>query len=226
MALAFRSNTILVQGTVSAACNIGAPGAIVDDDILIFMLDRAVVTGAITRPSGFAELDLTTYSGARSIYAAWKRASSESGSYNFTWTGDTRSVGIMYAISGAITSGDPTTIGTIATGSDDSPDPPSTDPGSSDDRLAIAYYGAELKAGSVTQPSGYTEPSNSDGSTSGSGGPAAHSLLGVSYLLYTGQAQDPGVATLSASGDWATNTIVLDPPAGGSPHNVPTILTW
>ncbi len=217
MVLAFRSNTILIQSTANAACDIGAPASIADDDILIFVIDRAVVTGAIVWPTDFVELWTADYGGDGNLAAAWKRASSESGTYNATWTGNSRNVGIMYAISGADTSGNPTTVGTAATGTTASPDPPSADPGSSAARLAIAVYGCERKADSFTQPSGYTEPSSSDGSTSGGGAQGQHSTLGLSHRTYTGQAENPGTAAIvsTSSADWAAQTIVFDPAITG-----------
>ena len=85
MALAFRSNNIKINSTAGTSCLVTAPSGIVDDDILIFMLDRAVVTGTVTL-SGFTQLSLTTHDGG-TLYVAWKRASSESGDYTASWTG-------------------------------------------------------------------------------------------------------------------------------------------
>ena len=48
MALAFRSNDITINATASASCVVTAPSGIVDDDILIYVLERADVTAAIT----------------------------------------------------------------------------------------------------------------------------------------------------------------------------------
>lgn len=209
---AFRAATIDVESTAGTDSTLTPPTGLADDDILIFMMDRAVVTGAVSRPTGFAELFLNTYSTERSFYGAWKRASSESGNYAFTWTGNSRSVGIMFAISGCVTSGDPTTIATIVTGTDANPNSGSADPGAVDDYLAITCFGGELKSGTVVvDPSGYTAPTNHEGSTSGSGGPTAHSMAAAWYLQYTGQSQDPPAATISTSADWAAQTILLDP---------------
>jgi hypothetical protein len=212
VALAFRSNHQTINGTASASCVVTAPSGIADDDILIFALERADVTAAITWPSGFTELFDTTHDGG-STACAWKRASSESGNYTASWTGTTRNVGIMYAVSGAATAGTPVTIGTTATGSGTTPDPPSSDPGSSDDRLAVVVIGQEGKGDArFTPPSGYTEPAtNSDGGTTGGGSGAGHCGLGLSYRTYTGQAENPGTATSATNDGWAANTIVFDP---------------
>ena len=211
MALAYRSNNQTVNGTASASCVVTAPSGIADDDILIFSLERADVTAAITWPSGFSELFSTTHDGGTTS-CAWKRASSESGNYTASWTGNTINVGIVYAISGADTVGTPVTIGTTSTGTGTAPDPPSSDPGSSDARLSIVVIGQEGKTGNgfLTPPSGYTEPTNSDGGTTGGGGPGAHCGLALSYRTYTGQAEDPGTATSGTSDGWAANTIVFD----------------
>jgi len=213
MALAFRSAAGKLDATAGTTCSLAAPAGIVDDDILIFMMDRAVVTGAVTL-SGFTQIALVTHDGG-TLYVAWKRASSESGTYDATWTGDSRYCGIIYAVSGALTTGDPTTIATT-TGTGTTPDCPSADPGVSDDYLAIACYGQEGKGGPTrftppSSPNAYTEPANSDFGTSGSGSGVTHCGVGASYRTYTGQAEDPGTATSATSDGWATATIIIDP---------------
>ncbi len=209
MAPAFRSNDMTINSTANAACTVTAPASIADDDILIFALDRAIVVDAITL-SGFTELFRTQHTGG-SLYCGWKRASSESGDYQATWTGNSNNVGIMYAISGVFTDDPPVVAGITVLGEND-PDPPSVDPGTSKDRLAIVLVGQESKGGSMTEPSGYTEPAtNSDGSTSGAGSPSFHSTLALAYRTYTGQTEDPGVFTPGSSGPWATNTLIFEP---------------
>ena len=212
MALDFRSASEQLNLTANAECTVVAPSGIIDDDILIFVLERAVVTSAISWPTGFVELWGSSGNHDGGNFAgAWKRASSESGNYQATWSGNSLNVGIVYAISGALISADPITIGTVATGAGVTPDPPNADPGSSEDRLAIACYGQEGKGDNrFAEPSGYTEPANSDVGTTGSGSGAGHCGLGLSYKLYTGQAENPGTTTSSINDGWAAQTIIFD----------------
>jgi len=130
----------------------------------------------------------------------------------------------MYVIRGADTGGSPPlTIGTTATGDSTEPDPPSVDPGSSEDRLAVVAYGQEANTnGRFTQPSGYTEPSDSDGGTSGGGNPATHCGLGLSYRTYTGQTENPGIATSSVDDGWAAQTIIFDEQTDESSSSSPS----
>jgi hypothetical protein len=214
MAIAFRSNTIGLDNNEDNSNVVGAPSGLADDDIMIFAVVRANNQLAITWPGTFAELFTQDYTGGSNLAVAWQRAASESGSYTASWGGSiSRSCGIMYAISGCLTTANPITTGTaVSNGPVTSLDPPSADPGFSAARMAIAIYAQDGKGnGRFTQPSGYTEPTNSDGGTTGMGSAAQHCGLGMSYLLYTGQAEDPGTVTSSINDHYATNTLILDP---------------
>lgn len=217
MALAFRSNDMTENATAGASCVVTAPAGIADGDILVFAVERAVVTGAIIWPSGFNELwDQTHFGGSNAC--SWKRAASESGDYTASWTGDSRNVGIIFAISGAVATGDPTTLGTIVTGTGTSIDPPSSDPGSSAARLAVVVIGQEGKnSARFTPDPAYTEPANADGGTSGAGPGGDHCGLTMAYRTYTGQAEDPGAWTSSVNDGYVAQTIVFDPEPGGGP---------
>ena len=83
------------NSTAGTSCTVTAPGGISDDDILIYALDRAVASDSITWPSGFTQLWATTYAGG-SMSCAWKRASSESGNYQASWSTSSRNVGIVF----------------------------------------------------------------------------------------------------------------------------------
>jgi hypothetical protein len=84
-----------------------APSGLANNDILrlVVYIESAA---AITWPAGFAE-DVTQAAGDSSFWvrSAWKRASSESGSYGISWTGNAYADAILTAIAGATTSGNP-----------------------------------------------------------------------------------------------------------------------
>ena len=211
MALAFRSANFANTGGVSSTNSVGPPAGTADDDILIYSLARAIVSGAITWPTGFTEISDTTHDGG-STACAWKRASSESGSYQSSWTGVTRVCGVIFAISGANTTGTPFTAGTAATGTGTTPDAPNVDPGSSDDRLAMAICGQEGKGTTrFTAPSGYTLPTSGEGGTTGLGSEDDYCGIGCFYKTYTGQSENPGTATSSVTDGWAAQTLIFDP---------------
>lgn len=214
MALSFVSAT--AQTSAGTELTFAAPSGIADDDIIILMLGRAEVSTSPSWGTGFTELFNTAHDGG-SFAAAWKRASSESGDYVVSWSGSTAVAGVAYCIRGAITSATPVVAGTTATGSSTTPDPPSTDPGSSAARLAIACFGQEGKLTSSTVPSGYTEPATgSEAFTSGGGSPTAHEGVGTGYRTYTGQAENPGTFDTGNNDGWAANTLVFTPEPGGA----------
>ncbi len=209
----FRSSSIQIEFNNPTQTTIPAPPGIVDFDIVFIAIDRAEneASDTITWPPGFTELWSTTYSGG-SMSGAWKRAANESGGYTLSYSGTTQSVAICYAISAPEASGDPTMIGTTATGTSATPDPPNVDPGSNVQRIAITVYGMEGETTVVAPPAGYTEPPNSSGNTGPAGIPPKRCTLGMSYRLYKDQAEDPGPATFGFAGAWAAQTIVFNPP--------------
>lgn len=111
MAVAVRShsNTTYASRTNTV---ITAPTGIVDGDILILqhIIGGAGTAPAQTPPAGFQKIGTETsvtdgsFNVKMAIY--WKRASSESGSYTVTHSAAS-SQGVMYAISGAKTTGSP-----------------------------------------------------------------------------------------------------------------------
>ncbi len=206
----FRSASSQPGDPAATSTTVTAPAGIADDDILVFLLDRAEVTSAITWPSGFAELRQTNYAGG-SLAMAWKRAASESGNYTASWTGSSRSGAIMYAVSGAFTTGTPVFLSSgAAVNTGTNPDPPQVSAGP-DDYLAIAFFGQEGKstARQSATPSGYTEPANSDTGTSGGGSPASHCGIAASYRAFTGSSEDPGTATSDINDNWCADTVLI-----------------
>lgn len=86
---------------------IAAPSGIQDDDVLIVVLctDGDMPAASITWPSGFSEIANINNGAFCSANAAYKIASSESGSYVVSWTSSEQAVLWMYRVDGAV-SGD------------------------------------------------------------------------------------------------------------------------
>ena len=156
---AFRSATSDGE-TSGTSITLTAPAGISDNDILLAFIYKED-TGAVTYPSGFTEKQTVTQTASDpdfKCYLAWKRASSESGNYTFSWTNNVWRAGLIMAISGAILSGDPFDVA------------PSTNaPGSASatvtatgittltaDTLLVAL-GAAFSSFTWTEPSGMTE---------------------------------------------------------------------
>ena len=104
---AFRSASSGGEAT-GTGITLTAPSGIVNNDILLAFIYKENTADAITYPSGFTEKTTVTQPATLfKCYLAWKRASSESGDYTFSWASDVWRAGLIMAISGAITSGDP-----------------------------------------------------------------------------------------------------------------------
>lgn len=195
--------------------SVNAPAGIVDDDILIFLLDRSEANDAVIL-TGFTQLFLTAYGnvtgGQGSLWCGWKRASSESGAYAPTWASSSANVtACMHAISDVDTGDTPAVGTTVTPAASNAPDPPNVDPGSSGDRIGIVVIGQEGKGDNrfSASASGYTVPAASNIGTFGGGAGRIHCGCCIAYRQYTGQAENPGALASSATELYAANTISL-----------------
>jgi hypothetical protein len=107
-------------------------------------------------------------------------------------------------------------VGTAATGTDASPNPPSLTPGSSKDWLFIAAAAADdddnIFSGGTWLPTSYA-----DGAQVESAATASSCMLQVGHRkLTTGSAENPGVFTMGASEEWVAQTIAIPPASTGA----------
>jgi hypothetical protein len=118
MTIAYRSKNIKGNGSGTSVVH-AAPSGLANNDILLFMLYKQN-SAAVTYPAGFTEVAAIASGTSFWLYVAWKRASSESGTYTFSWTGSTWRYSMLGAYSGCITSGSPmdATPTTLATASE------------------------------------------------------------------------------------------------------------
>jgi hypothetical protein len=142
----------------------------------------------------------------------------EPASYTFTTSASTRSADMVYRISGAA---NPATqapqIGTTATGTSATPDPPaSATPGSSKDYLFIAVAGmageeADDDTWGNTSPTNYTPSPPRQKSCGIAGTNLGGLILAAERQLTTGVAENPGTFGVDVSAAWRAQTIMVHP---------------
>ncbi len=133
----------------------------------------------------------------------------------FTSSAATRSAWIAFLITGAdktITPG----IGTTATGTSATPDPPSITPPSSKDYLFIAFAGmageeADDDTWGNTPPTNYLPSPPLQKSCGTAGTSLGGLILAASRQLTTGVAENPGTFGVDVSAAWRAQTVIVHP---------------
>lgn len=188
MAVAFRNRT--TAGGVGNATSVTntPPTGLANNDILIFVIYKENLN-AITWPSGFTPW--FTRNASDSSYqmaVAWKRAASEAGNYQASWTGSVWQDGTLLAYSGAITTGDPADATAVsqANGSTDGIACPSIVTTTANAmRIAIGQHFQGLGSG-ATPPAGMTERSDFDDTTVADEIQAAAGASGIKTFTRSG----------------------------------------
>ena len=210
-------NASTVNSTDNASCQVSKPANTVDGDLLVAILIRAITTATITGPTGWTKEEDQAHDGGDTTVWYKVAGGSEPADYTWSWTGNTKNIGAILRITGADTTTPIAASPTPATGSSALPDPPSADPGSSDDYLAVAFVGMEGKRSPFTESTGYTE--EVDLGTSSGGAAATHSCGHIASKEYTGQVEDPGTVSSSGTDGWATMTLIIAP-GGAGPQTI------
>ena len=191
----------------------------------------------VTMPSGVAAGDLlviigsgvtaTTYSLAnwtelmdenvnRGILVYVRQADgSEGASVSISSVGSTKPAWIAYRISGAADPGvTAPTLGTTATGTSTTPDPPNCNPGVSNDYLAIAFYTlageeADDDTWTTAAPASYTNLLQKTAGVAGTNISAA--IAAAQRQLTAVSSEDPGTFTTvtSVSNAWRAQTLMI-----------------
>ena len=180
---------------------ITAPSGIADDDILATFIFMDGDAGAPTI-SGFTRDDnFTTSQGTAEVFFLWKRASSEAGNYDVTWTGNEEVSGIMIRVSGCRTGLSPvadTQTGTTGTGTTATPTQITT---SLDDTLVLAAVAVDrdrVDAADAPSGTGWTEVGTSGVST----GAGANS---VGHITAENDQATAGTVEALTFGTWASD---------------------
>lgn len=100
------------------------------------------------------------------------------------------------------------TFGTAATGTNNSPDPPNCNPGSSDTYLWIAYFAADDDDSSAVYWS--TDYIGDNGALQKKSAASTSSCLtSTEYRKFEASSQDPGTMTMAASEEWRAQTMAI-----------------
>ncbi len=207
-------NSATTDGTsADSTPTINLPGSIVSGNTLVALF-RSAAGGAIGFPAGWTELVDASADGADDQMAvAWRKADGTEGSTIDLTSGNGKFAAIVWQISGAT---DPTItapeISTVATGTDDAPDPSTVTPtGGSKDYLFLWLGGWEGKQ--TSPPSG--NPTNYSGplgaSSGGPGSAASNCRVAGAHRELTAASEDPGSWTISASDDWSAYALAVHP---------------
>ncbi len=156
---------------------------------------------------------------ANGLYIAYRwMDGSEPASYTLTSSASTRDATIAYRISGAINpAAQAPQIGTTATGTSATPDPPaSAAPSSTKDYLFIAFAGmageeADDDTWGNTPPTNYTPSPPRQKSCGTAGTNLGGLILSAERQLNTGAAENPGTFGVDVSAAWRSQTIMVHP---------------
>lgn len=190
---------------------------VVAGQLWLLLLDKGSTSASVNAHADWTEL--LDEVAANGLYIAYRwTTGSEGASTTLVTSASTRSAQMVYRITGAE---NPATtapqIGTTATGTSATPDPPaSATPPSSKDYLFIAFFG---KAGEEadddtwvnTPPASYT-PSPPRQKACGIAGTNLGGMIGAAErTLTTGVAQNPGTFGVDVSTAWRAQTITVHP---------------
>jgi hypothetical protein len=197
---------------------ITAPTGIADDDILATFIFMDGDAGAPVI-SGFTREDsFTTSQSTAEIFFLWKRASSESGNYDVTWTGNESVHGTMIRVSGCRTGESPVHVietGVTGTGTTATPTALTTTLADCLVLSGVAVDREAVDSGDAPSGTGWTEVG-----TSGSSGGAN----GIGWITAENDQATAGTVESLTFGTWtsdgfATNMIALtataSPPSTG-----------
>ena len=153
MAVAFRSAATLTT-TSGTSLAVAAPAGLADNDVMIAAV-RVLSGAAITAPAGWTVIRALAQT---TVY--WKRASSESGTYTWSWTGNSQARATISAYTGVALTGSPVDAenGAEVTSAVNTITAPSCSPATSN---AFLVFIALIRASGVdttsTPPGGMTE---------------------------------------------------------------------
>lgn len=211
-----------IEGTAETAVStagtshaITLPTGIGYFDMVLIIMDIGSTSATLNALTGWSELlDENAANGLKILQ--WTGAGAATAP-TFTSSASTRSASIAYRISGADLSITPQ-IGTTATGTSLTPDPPSVTPtgGISKDYLFIAFAGmageeADDDTWGNSSPTNYLPTTPLQKSCGTAGTNLGGLILAASRQLTTGSAEDPGTFNVDVSAAWRAQTIIVHP---------------
>lgn len=200
------AQTTSVDATMPSVTNVG--------DLLLIVMGCGETQDFVDEPAEWTQLAFTSIAPMTAVFAKISDGTEAGSSVQFICEEPARWCGYTFRITnwlGNIASG---IFLDVAFGTSNSPNPPSVSNGSSEDRLAIAWY--VYAVGSVTAsayPTNFSD--NQDFNTAGTGTSCS---VGIATRQFTGNSIDPGTFTASTSNTWESATIMIRPNAS-SPVN-------
>lgn len=196
-------------GTGATSHTVNLPGSIVSGERLILEFSYTGGTGGgITWPGTFTGLVQTGTDGQTILGIAYRDCDGSEGSSVTVTTAASRACAwkVTRITAGTFKSGVAPEVGTVATGNSTGPDCPSLSPSwGNKDALWFASAAEKSAAGAVSVTTWPTDFTNNQTLVSS----ANTAVLVSSHRAVAGSSQDPSAYTISASRQWAANTIAI-----------------
>jgi len=205
--------------TAGTSHAITLPASIASTDLVLIVMDIGSTSATLNSLTDWTEvLDESAANGLKILTYTGTGVPTTP---TFTSSGSTRSASIAYRISGVDKTITPQ-IGTTATGTSTTPNPPSVTPtaGTSKPYLFIAFFGS---AGEEADDDTWVTaaPTNYTGllqKSCGTVGTNLGGLIGAASRTNTsGSAEDPATFTMAVSAAWRAQTIIVHPATAPTP---------
>jgi hypothetical protein len=206
--------------TAGTSHAITLPAGIVSTDLVLITMDIGSTSATLNSLTDWGEI--LDESAANGLKILWYTGSGVPSNPTFTSSASTRSASIAWRISNADKTVTPQ-IGTTATGTSTTPDPPSVTPSAgSKPHLFIAFFGSAGEEADddtwVNSPPTNYLPNPPLQKACGTVGTNLGGLIGAaSRQLTTGSAENPGTFSIDVSAAWRAQTIIVHPATPPTP---------
>lgn len=198
---------------------VAMPATVNAGDLLLMMYagDDSIAAATLTTPTDWSALSGPTDSPSSAQFVVYGKdaVGDEDGTtVDVVCSTTQKGVAHVWRISGwGGTLADDVDVGTAATGTSTTPNPPSVTAGwGSDTNLFISCFGGNNDNTVSAFPTSYTGNNNSNNSTGGTGGATVASCS----RALTAASDDPSTFTWSESTGWVAQTIVVKPAAAAT----------
>lgn len=191
---------------------VAMPATVNSGELLVIFFGCSYAS-SITNPAGWTEKwdqDVSSNSRRSSCHVKVADGTEDGTTVSITVPDGDQAAAHTYRISGWYGTLAGVEVGTAATGTDDSPNPPSLTPswGSADQLFLVsAVYKGDFTTTS-SYPTNYTNGTTTKSAATDSGDEVS---VATARRAVTGTTDNPGVYTLSGSANWVANTLVVRP---------------
>lgn len=207
------SVTPTVFGTAATSHLVAMPAVVLLGDLLVAEFVNSG-DATVTTPTGWTQLHTTANGVTARLGSYYRIAGALDGgaTFDFVTSTSVRAVAHVYRVS-SWHGTTPPEVGTAATGSSTTPDPPTLTPSwGAADTLWLAVAGSAGAVTVTTYPTSYTD--GFDDNTTG----ANSVMVGSARRQLNATSDDPGTYTVSVTGAWVAQTVAIRPAAGGTGH--------